>query len=164
MNEDNPYRAPASAPNDGRLRIGIVLAVLAVPAASIAGGITCSTARLAAIPTGQPDYAHVPSQLLEGVTAGMLVAYAVWRLLRSCALHWQSDQPPWPPIVASGWILAAAIPTAMFLAYGAFWLGLWIGEAMSPSGAASIFLTATTSSAVGFATLLLAWQSYRYGK
>jgi hypothetical protein len=149
-----------------------VLAILAVPAASILGGATCSTVRLAVIPAHQPDYASIPSdyasipsQLLAGVSAGLIVAYAAWRLLRAGINYWEPDRPPWPPIVVSGWIMSAAIPVAMAIAYGALLLGLMIGEAIDPRGdAASIFMGAMTSSTAGFASLLFAWQSYRYGK
>jgi hypothetical protein len=168
LNDDNPYRPPANDPghlaDSRRWRVGIVLAILAVPAASIAGGITCSTARLAVIPAGHADYESFPLQLLVGVTVGMSVTYAVWRLLRSFAIHWQPDQSPWPPIVVSGWIFALAIPAAIFLAWGALWIGLYVGYAVSPrNDAVATFITAMFSSTAGFGTLLLAWQSWRYG-
>jgi hypothetical protein len=169
LNDDNPYRPPASDrhhPAEARnWRVAIVLAILTVPAASIAGGITCSTARLAVIPAGRPDYESFPLQLLVGVITGMVATYGAWRLLRSFARHWQPDQPPWPPIVVSGWIFALAIPAAIFVAYGALMLGLWVGYAVSPrNDAVATFITALFSSTAGFGTLLLAWQSWRYGK
>jgi hypothetical protein len=169
LNDDNPYRPPAAVPDhlaEGRRwRVGIALAILTVPAASIAGGITCSTARLAVIPAGRPDYESFPLQLWVGVITGMVATFAVWRLLRSFAIHCQNDQPPWPPIVVSGWIFALAIPAAIFLAYGALFFGLWVGYVVSPNNdAVATFIAALISSTAGFGTLLLAWQSWRYGK
>jgi hypothetical protein len=169
LNDDNPYRPPASDPGKfaaGRnWRVAIVLAILTVPAASIAGGITCSTARLVVIPAGLPDYETIPLQVLVGLSAGVFATYGAWRLLRFLAMRWQPDQAPWPPIVVSAWIFALAIPASLFLAYVALFFGLWVGYIVSPKNDdVATFITALISSTAGLGTLLLAWQSWRYGK